>query len=96
MVRTLSGVSIVVANIPISSHGSGHAAGADEVARLERPKDNQEHAGREVAEHAAPRDADGHAGGGDERREVVVSTPKKPRIAMTRMMFSAIDVAETT
>jgi hypothetical protein len=45
------------------------AADADEVAHLERPQHQHEGTGREVAEHAAPGHADGHAGTGDQRRE---------------------------
>src|SRR4030095_1994456 len=50
-------------------HGADDSAGANEITRPERTEDDQEDAGGEVAEQAAPGDADRHAGGGNERRE---------------------------
>jgi hypothetical protein len=50
-------------------HGAGDAADLHEVAHLERPQDEHEGACGEVAEHAAPGRADGHAGTGQDRRE---------------------------
>ncbi len=50
-------------------HGARHAAAFDEVADAHRTEQLQEHAGGEVAEHAAPGRADGHAGAGQQSRE---------------------------
>jgi peptidoglycan/LPS O-acetylase OafA/YrhL len=46
-----------------------HATGGDEVPDPEGPHDDEEHAGGEVGEHAAPRNTDGHAAGREQRRE---------------------------
>jgi len=50
-------------------HRSRHTAGGDEVADTERTEDLQEHACREVAQHAAPGGADGHTGTGQKGGE---------------------------
>jgi hypothetical protein len=69
MVRTLSGVLIVVPKRPISSTVPVTPPAVNEITDLERPQEHQERTGGEVREQPAPRHADRDAAGGDQRRE---------------------------
>lgn len=76
MVITLSGVTRVVPNRAQFVDRADDARDADEIADLERPQDQHERAGREVAQQPAPGRTDGRACTGQQRGEQVVSIPK--------------------
>ncbi len=68
-------------------HRAGDSAGRHEVSHLEGLQNNQQHPDGEIAEQSAPGHADGYAAAASRAAKLVVSTPKKLRMATTTTIF---------